>query len=281
MNRKLIFLDIDGTLTEAGKNVPPDSALDAIRKAQKNGHVVVLCSGRNYGMLSPLLAYHFDGVIGSAGGYIECNGEVVYDCPMTAEQQARVMDSFARAGVFRTIEGKMGSYTDEGFKDFLRDNAKDGANSELLRWREQIEHSLGIRPMAEYTGEPIYKLVFMSPGKENLVQPQVELGEEFQFCIQDADSMGVINGELINKCFNKGTAVCRLADYLQIPMEDTIAFGDSMNDLEMIEAAALGICMENGSPTLKQHADEVCPAVDQDGLYKAFAAHGLLEEAAE
>ena len=44
MNGKLLLLDIDGTLTEPGYNVPPDSALDAIRKAQKNGHKVYLCS---------------------------------------------------------------------------------------------------------------------------------------------------------------------------------------------------------------------------------------------
>ena len=60
MNGKLLFLDIDGTLTEPGYNVPPASALEAIRKAQKNGHKVYLCSGRNKAMLKPLLAYGFD-----------------------------------------------------------------------------------------------------------------------------------------------------------------------------------------------------------------------------
>ena len=50
MNGKLLFLDIDGTLTEPGYNVPPASALEAIRKAQKNGHKVYLCSGRNKAM---------------------------------------------------------------------------------------------------------------------------------------------------------------------------------------------------------------------------------------
>ena len=55
MNRKLVFLDIDGTLTIPGSNVPPPGALEAIRLARAAGHVVVLCSGRNLGMLSPLL----------------------------------------------------------------------------------------------------------------------------------------------------------------------------------------------------------------------------------
>ena len=44
---KIIFLDIDGTLTQPGCNVPPESAMVAVRKARQNGHKVLLCSGRN------------------------------------------------------------------------------------------------------------------------------------------------------------------------------------------------------------------------------------------
>lgn len=276
MREKVIFLDIDGTLTPPGSNVPPASALKAIRAAQKNGHKVALCSGRNYGMLSPLLAYGFDGVIASAGGYILAGDQLVYDCPMTPAQQQRALEVFRASGVFRTIEGRDHSYTDEDFKDFLRGNAKNGGNSELVRWREQLEHSLDIRPMAEYGGEPLYKLVFMSPSLEQLQAPRTALEAEFAFCIQDTDSAGIVNGELINRQFNKGTAVRRLAEYWGVPLEDTIAFGDSMNDWEMLQTAALSICMANGSEKLKRIADEVCPAVEEDGLYKAFEQHGLL-----
>lgn len=53
MDKKLIFLDIDGTLTTPGSNVPPDSALCAIRRAQEKGNLVFLCTGRNYAMLKP------------------------------------------------------------------------------------------------------------------------------------------------------------------------------------------------------------------------------------
>lgn len=276
MERKLIFLDIDGTLTEPGKNVPPASAVEAVRMARASGHRVVLCSGRNRGMLSPLLDYGFDGLVGSAGGYIEYAGQVIFDCPMTDEQRDTAMDVFLRSGVFRTVESRDNAYTDESFKDFLRENARAGGNSELLRWREQIESELGIRPMAEYQGEPIYKMGFVSPGAEGLREPMRVLGDSFDFCIQGEDQFGAINGELISKAFNKGKAVERLSGHLGIPLEDTIAFGDSMNDLEMIQAAGLGICMGNGSEALKEIADEVCPPVVEDGLYRAFQAHGLI-----
>ena len=66
-NTKLIFLDIDGTLTVPGENVPPESALEAIRKTQEKGNKVFLCTGRNYAMLKPLLKYGFDGIVAGAG----------------------------------------------------------------------------------------------------------------------------------------------------------------------------------------------------------------------
>ena len=62
----------------------------------------------------------------------------------------------------------------------------------------------------------------------------------------------------------------RIAEALGVPMEDTYGFGDSMNDLEMIETVAHSVCMENGSDRLKESADLVCPAVDRDGLAWAF-----------
>lgn len=276
MDRKLIFLDIDGTLTEPGKNVPPESAVDAVRRARERGHKVVLCSGRNYGMLFPVLRFGFDGLVASAGGYIEYNGQVVYDCPMTPEQQARVLDVFKESGIYRTIGGRNHSYTDEGFKEFLAENTDSKANSELLRWRIQIESELDIRPMSEYDGEPIYGMAFMSRGAERLRKPMELLGEEFDFCIQDEDTCGVVNGELSSKAFDKGSAVKRLSEFMGVAREDTIAFGDSMNDLEMLKAVGTSVCMANGSPTLLKMAHMVCPPVTEDGLYSGFEKLNLL-----
>ena len=276
MTKKVIFLDIDGTLTVAGSNVPPESALRAIRAAQEKGHLVFLCTGRNYDMLKPLLTYRFDGVIASAGGYICCGQQVIYDCPMSREQQRRVLDTLEENGIFRTVECLDGSYTDDGFKEFLQAHADENGNSELLRWRRQIEEELNIRSMREYAGQPVYKVVVMSPDMERLDSAKERLEQEFMFCIQDADRQAIVNGEVLNRQFDKGKAVVRVCEYLHIPVEDSIAFGDSMNDKEMMETAGYSVCMENGSDTLKKLADEVCPPVEQDGLYHAFTRLGLI-----
>ncbi len=274
--KRIVFLDIDGTLTEPGSNEPPESAVQAVRWARAQGHYLFLCTGRNYDMLSPLLRYGFDGVIASSGGYIECRGEVIYDCPMTEGQRQRAMEVLKENGVFRTVECMDGSYTDEGFKEFLRANAGKGSNSELLRWREQIEKSLNILPMKAYRGQPVYKIVFMSQSKEQLIHPQKELSSDFDFCIQGEDKHGFINGEVVNRQFDKGRAVKRVCDHLHIPLCDSVAIGDSMNDREMLETAGISICMENGSEELKKLADDICPSVQKDGILQAFLKYHLI-----
>lgn len=276
MQKKIIFLDIDGTLTVLGSNTPPESALRAIRSARGQGHLVFLCTGRNYDMLKPLLSYGFDGVVASAGGYIRCGEQVIYDCPMTQSQQQLVLSTLEENGIFRTVECLDGSFTDDGFKEFLKEHAGENGNSELLRWRKQVEEELNIRSMEEYAGQPVYKVVVMSPDLERLKKAEKKLGQEFLFCIQDEEIHGIVNGELINRQFNKGKAVERVCEYLQIPVEDSIAFGDSMNDKEMMETAGHSVCMENGSEILKNLADEICPRVEQDGLFQAFSKLGFI-----
>lgn len=275
MSKKIIFLDIDGTLTEPGSNEPPASALEAIKSARKAGNLVFLCSGRNYGMLSPLLKYGFDGAVASAGGYIVCGDQVIYDCPMTEEQKIKVMKILKENGVFRTAECVDGAYADECLENFLKESFGKNGSSELLRWREMIKKSFHIRPMKEYAGQPVYKFVVMSPSMDNLNQSKTVLEKEFQFCIQD-DSRGFVNCEIINRNFNKGMGVKRVCEYYQIPISDSVGFGDSMNDKEMLETVGLSICMENGSEAVKKIADEICPPVTEDGLWKSFQKHHLM-----
>ena len=269
MKPKAIFLDIDGTLTEPGTNVPPASALEAIRRAQEAGNYVFLCTGRNYAMLSPLLKYGFDGVVASSGGYVACRDEVIYDSPMTDEERDRMSRLLKENGIFRTIECVEGAFTDDDFKNFLREHANEGENSEMLRWQEQIEKDLNILPMEAYKGQAVYKMVVMSPSMESLEICREELKDDFSFCIQEPRG-GFVNGEIISRRFDKGTGVLKVCEHLGIPLEDSVGFGDSMNDKEMLEVAGLSVCMENGSAEMKKIADVICPSVTEDGIKKAF-----------
>ena len=270
---KLIFVDIDGTLTEPGSNTPPESALRAIRASQEKGNKVFLCTGRNPAMLSPLLKYGFDGMVASAGGYVTVGDEVIFDCPMTDEERDIALDSLHRNGVFCTIEAKDGTWGDEDLGDFL--SGQEEGNSEIERWRKALSGELGIKPMKEYDGRPIYKVVIMALDNGQLDEARSLLEDRYDFCMQEVAAHHCINGELINRAFDKGRGVKRSAEKLGVPMSETYGFGDSMNDLTMIQAVGTSVCMANGSQALKDISDMVCPSVAEDGLAKAFEDLGL------
>ena len=130
--------------------------------------------------------------------------------------------------------------------------------------------------MKEYDGRPVYKIVIMCMNWGQLDAAKEALEKDFAFCIQDVPAHGCLNGELINRAYDKGRGVLRICEHLGVPVSDTYGFGDSMNDREMIETVGTSVCMENGSRTLKELSDLVCPSVTDDGLYKAFLQLGLI-----
>ena len=274
MYKKLIFLDIDGTLTPAGSNTPPESAMKAVRMARDKGHGVFLCTGRNPAMLAPVLALGFDGAVAGAGGYVFAGDRVLFDCPMEKEAFETGMRLLKENGVFRTIEAKDTTWGDEDLGDFLA-SAGEG-NSELVRWRKALAEQLNIHPMAEYDGSPVYKIVFMCRTAEQLAPARAALEKDYNFVVQDVAAHNCLNGELINRKFDKGRGVRIVAETFCVPIENTYGFGDSMNDLEMIETVGTSVCMANGSPALQAVSDVVCPAVEEDGLYQAFEQLGLI-----
>ena len=149
-------------------------------------------------------------------------------------------------------------------------------NSEIERWRKALSENLGIRPMSEYDGSPIYKVVVMCTKEEQLAEARELLEADFSFVVQEVKAHSCINGELVNRAFDKGKGVRLVYEHFGLTAADTYGFGDSMNDLEMMQTVGTSVCMENGAEALKEIADLVCPSVDDDGLYKAFEKLQLL-----
>ena len=274
MGHKLIFLDVDGTLTPPGGYEPPASALRAIKRARELGHKVFLCSGRNYCMLEPLFKYGFDGCIASCGGQVYAWNELLYDCPFTEEQKSRVLELFGQNGVYVTIEGSDASFYDEEPMRILSDNRDRKAH--ILDMIKAVWVDLGARPMPEYDGSPAYKMVFVCHSEGQIAPALTELGEGLMFIVHDFSEPDLKFGEVINRRSNKGNGVRLLAEHFGFDIADTVGFGDSMLDLELIETVGTGVCMANGSPKLKEKSDLVCPAVDDDGIEWAFRELGLI-----
>ena len=109
-----------------------------------------------------------------------------------------------------------------------------------------------------------------------LDEARAALEKDYAFVLQHVEAKGCLNGELINRKYDKGRGILRICDALGMSVEDTIGFGDSMNDLEMIQTVHTSVCMENGAEALKEISDMVCPSVEEDGLAAGFARLGLV-----
>ncbi len=280
MEKKLIFLDVDGTLLPPGGMTVPDSAVQAMRQARANGHKLFLCTGRNLRMTKPLLAYGFDGFVCSAGGYVGCGDQILVDIPMEPEQVKGLREVLEKNGVECTLEVRDETYGGiQMIERFARNLDRAGVlNSEAERWKKMMEFGMTIRPLSDYHGEPVYKIVYIAPGESALEEPKRLYEDRFIFCESTIGERpgGIVNGELINRKFNKGTGIRAICDHLGVPLSDTIGFGDSDNDLQMTEVVGISYCMANGSDHLKQLCDRICPAVTEDGIAKAFQELGII-----
>ena len=85
MDRKLIFLDIDGTLV-AALSRPTPQVRQGVRQARALGNLVFLCTGRNLPIIGPdILEIGFDGIVASAGGYVSVGDQVLFDSLLPEE----------------------------------------------------------------------------------------------------------------------------------------------------------------------------------------------------
>ncbi|MBS6396808.1 MAG: HAD family phosphatase [Clostridiales bacterium] len=272
MEQKLIFLDIDGTILIPGEGIRQE-VRDGLRLARKHGHRVFICTGRAHCMLpEELRDMELDGIIASAGSDIWIHGQNAYRTalePELLEKACRTLEDLD--GVYM-LEGYDRIYVSEKGERLLRGmDPIPNENPELYRWREFFNRRSDVESVKTWdSGKiPIPKVAFMLWEKERVEQIYKALEEDFYiaFFQQDSDA-SYYNGELISRSANKGTAIRRTAELLKQDIQNTIAFGDSMNDYQMIEHAACGVVMGNGDEKLKAIADRICEPVEEDGVIR-------------
>ncbi len=126
-------------------------------------------------------------------------------------------------------------------------------------------------------GKVVQKIQFFFPTVEERIArlPEMEaLFPDLNVC----SALGN-NVELNAPAANKGDAIRALCARLGIAVEESIAFGDGLNDLTMIETAGLGVAMENGEPVVKAAAKRIAPHHGEDGVGQVLEdlmAKGLL-----
>lgn len=275
---KYLFFDIDGTLCEPGLPVS-EAVVDALHQAQKNGHKIFISTGRNLASIQKfVLDIGFDGIIASAGGYIVIGNTVLADKKMPPPLLVHAIRVFEQHGVSYMLETAAGTYADkESMMGAWSENLAK-ANSELRRMMTQLLEGLGMLPMEQYVGQPVYKICFIGKTEESVLAAVSELGDEFETVVQDnpVPDQPRLNGETMAKGVDKGLAVRQVCDYYGVSIEDSVAFGDSGNDLPMLEAAGTAVVMGNAAPSVKEYADVVCENCADDGIAHELKRMGLI-----
>lgn len=276
MDKKLIFLDIDGTLV-AALSAPSPKVCRAIRQARAKGHLAFLCTGRNLPIIGrDILDIGFDGVIASAGAYVSVGDQVLLDSLLPEEVVQDCLSVFHGLGMFCRIETPEGIYTDPQMEALLRDISPDPRNSELIRMQKELESGLAIRKYEEYPRQGAYKLCFTSRDLESVGRAQAILGDRFDFVVHPyGESTACFNGEIIPRGVDKGRGIELVCRRFGASPADAIAFGDSMNDAAMLERAGVSVAMGNACDELKALADVVCEDVAHDGVYRELHRMGL------
>lgn len=277
MKRKSIFLDVDGTLVSGHATMNP-KVVEAINRARQNGHYVFICTGRNKtGIKYELAKAGFDGIIASAGSYIEIDNKVIHSVYFNKLLVDKISKVFDENNIYYNYECTDVTYMSKKMVElFIGGVNFESGNIELEKMMQEEFKKFSIQDLSLYNNQDIHKICFIATDQNDVERVKKQLGDDVNMVIHDIFDATTINGELISKVDNKATAIKQVIDYLGIDKKDTIAFGDSMNDYEMINFVECGIAMGNACKELKEVASRVCRSVDEDGIYYEFIELGLI-----
>ncbi len=279
MEKKLIFLDIDGTILPLDGEVHR-TVKEGLQEARRRGHQIFICTGRSPHMLPESLKdVELDGIVASAGSDIWIRGENVLRESLDRRLLEDTLEFLEQMEVIYILEGFERVYVSKSGENILSESVPvPGDNPEIVRWKTLFNSRKNVGDIETWRKEqaPIPKISFITWSREEAKRVYGAFKEMFHVVFFPPRSDCFFNGELISRTANKGTAVRWTAEYLKAGIQNTIAFGDSMNDYQMIEEAACGVVMANGDPQLKAIADRVCESVEEDGVVKELKRMELI-----
>ena len=253
---KLIFFDIDGTLRAEEDGFLPQSTVDAIAKARANGHKTFINTGRTaMNVREDIRFMGFDGYICGCGTEIIYKEQTVYRhtldkafCEFIAEElrACRVSPLYERSDAM-----------------FLDGQVKP------LQWMQELldlykEQGLTVQDLHESKDFSFDKFVIWFDENSDMERFQKLIAGKFTYI-----DRGGCFAELPPAGFSKAAGIDWVLKELGGSPEDTIAIGDSLNDLEMIRAAHIGVAMGNGEK-LHPYADFITKDLKDDGIEYAL-----------
>lgn len=275
MKTKYIFLDVDGTLYSNDLRGTPQSALDAIHQARENGHKVFLCTGRTKCECADYFQYETDGFIFGAGSSIYAKEEHIFDQPIPTAD-IRILKQYAdELELSYLLEGEKCSYCNQSGYTWAVSYFNDDDKSEQEKQAQMESLHMYLNEWG-FEKEDIYKIFFISNNIEVFQKYEAKLQDPYKLTYTHVDFNSFCGAEVTNRSLTKAGGIKQILEYYGANQEDTIAIGDSMNDIDMLEYCHLGIAMGNALPEVKDIADYITSDILEDGIYNAFKYAGVI-----
>lgn len=256
-SKKLILFDIDGTLLDHNKQIPA-STKTAVAEIKEAGHEVVIATGRGPSMLKEVSeALDIESYVSFNGSYVVYKGEVLY---------SHAIDEIRLANLSQAtmdLQHPLVFMTPEGMR----------TNSEQCVYIDEESKGLRLKlPPHEpdyFRGKEIYQcLLFCSEEDEGYYK---EHFSELVF-----NRWHKYGSDLIPPGGSKARGIQALIDRVGVKAEDIYAFGDGLNDLEMLRLVHHSVAMGNAPDVVKQAARYVTKDVSDDGIWHGLKMVGLL-----
>ncbi|MGD6793118.1 Cof-type HAD-IIB family hydrolase [Metabacillus indicus] len=257
MTYKIVFFDIDGTITHHENGTISEPTKAAVGMLLENGTAVVAATGRPLSMCGELMEMGIETFITANGGYVKHKDEVIHKVPLDKTIVKEVAEFAAKE------KHALSFYTE----DFRMNGIQ---NASILR---SLKETLSL---TEYPG------VFPDPCLEEVFLLCLFAGETEADLYREAFPHltfkrwhpYVLN--VLDQDVSKSLAILKTLEYFGCEPADAAAFGDGDNDIDMIELAGLGIAMGNGSEGVKKAADFVTKRSGDDGVVFALKKFGII-----
>lgn len=255
-----VFFDIDGTLVSFNTHKVPDSAIDSINSLREKGIKVFIASGRQFEAINNLGYLQFDGYITLNGSYCFVGDHHVIHKHVIHKQDIKAIIDY--------IESKksfpcMFVAKHHSFTNFLNRDTKevfDMLNFPTPRVEQDIRKAVD---------QDIYQMISFHDQED-----EAEIMSLLSHC--DATRWSPLFTDIIPKGGSKQVGMDKILAYFDIPLENTMSFGDGGNDISMLKHAHIGIAMGNAADDVKSVADYVTSSVDKDGIRNALIHFGVI-----
>lgn len=259
----VVFFDIDGTIIDDKTQIIPESAVRAVARLTERGHIPVINTGRPYSHIDPRIkAMAFQGYVCGCGMEVKLADRWLYRKKPDSALCAFVAQQADRFGVLPLYEGDDGTVMYEP-----RSREQAFIREELTRMEEK-----GFRVYPRREHPDFMKFISFSKSRAAHVGFCAAMETYFEIIDRGSDCFT----EYVLKGCSKAAGMLALLDALGVPQSETLAIGDSKNDLPMFRTAAHTACLGGGMEEVKAISEFVTTPVLEDGIEKALLHFGLL-----